>query len=162
MSSSGGTFSGNVQVGTSYDGLRYLDVTNTNTSSGNGSVLRLISSAIAGAGATAAGNLAKYANGLFSIYNNEPHASAVLTFGVGSSEILRITSGGNFGINTQTPTISSGAGMHLAGSTVRVGTSRTPASSTATGNTGEICWDSNYVYVCTNTNTWRRAALSSW
>lgn len=25
-----------------------------------------------------------------------------------------------------------------------------------------ICWDSNYIYVCTETNTWKRASLSSW
>ena len=27
---------------------------------------------------------------------------------------------------------------------------------------GDICWDSNYVYICVATNTWKRAALSSW
>lgn len=37
-----------------------------------------------------------------------------------------------------------------------------PANSTATGYKGQIRFDSNYVYVCTDVNTWKRAALSSW
>lgn len=37
-----------------------------------------------------------------------------------------------------------------------------PASSTASGSTGEIEWDSNYLYVCVASNTWKRVALSTW
>lgn len=39
---------------------------------------------------------------------------------------------------------------------------KTPASAAATGTTGEICWDSSYIYICTATNTWKRAALATW
>jgi hypothetical protein len=39
---------------------------------------------------------------------------------------------------------------------------RTPASASATGSAGNICWDSGYFYVCVAANTWKRAALSSW
>lgn len=45
-------------------------------------------------------------------------------------------------------------------SSLIVGTSKTPSSSSATGTTGEICWDSNYLYVCVATNTWKRASIS--
>ena len=38
----------------------------------------------------------------------------------------------------------------------------TPASASATGVVGQIAWDANYVYVCTATNTWKRAGLSTW
>ena len=38
----------------------------------------------------------------------------------------------------------------------------TPASATAAGVQGTICWDANYVYVCVATNTWKRSALGSW
>jgi Pectate lyase superfamily protein len=38
----------------------------------------------------------------------------------------------------------------------------TPASSSAAGVAGMMSWDDNYVYVCTATNTWKRAALASW
>ena len=33
-------------------------------------------------------------------------------------------------------------------------------ASNATGTVGQICWDSNYIYVCTATNTWKRVALT--
>jgi len=44
---------------------------------------------------------------------------------------------------------------------------KTPASSTAAGVTGQIAWDSSYVYVCTaggtsGNATWKRAAISTW
>ena len=38
----------------------------------------------------------------------------------------------------------------------------TPASATATGAQGQIAWDADYIYVCTATNTWKRAALSTY
>jgi len=50
----------------------------------------------------------------------------------------------------------------LSGNTVNVPTARTPASATATGTTGDICWDADYIYVCTATNTWMRAELNTW
>ena len=37
-----------------------------------------------------------------------------------------------------------------------------PSSSSDTGTTGQIKYDSNYIYVCTATNTWKRVALSTW
>jgi len=40
-------------------------------------------------------------------------------------------------------------------------TNSTPASSSAAGNPGQICWDTSYVYICTATSTWKRIALSS-
>jgi len=39
---------------------------------------------------------------------------------------------------------------------------RTPASATATGTTGTIVYDANYIYVCVATNTWKRVAISTW
>jgi hypothetical protein len=33
-------------------------------------------------------------------------------------------------------------------------------ASNATGTVGQICWDANYIYVCTATNTWKRTALT--
>jgi hypothetical protein len=41
-------------------------------------------------------------------------------------------------------------------------TTKTPASATATGTAGTICWDADYIYVCTATNTWKRTAISTW
>jgi hypothetical protein len=38
----------------------------------------------------------------------------------------------------------------------------TPASSAATCTTGSIKWDASFIYVCTSTNAWKRAAISTW
>lgn len=40
--------------------------------------------------------------------------------------------------------------------------SGTPASASASGTQGQIRWDANYIYVCVATNTWKRAALTTW
>lgn len=37
-----------------------------------------------------------------------------------------------------------------------------PSSASDTGKAGSMAWDDNYVYVCTATDTWKRAALSTW
>lgn len=36
-----------------------------------------------------------------------------------------------------------------------------PASGGAAGQTGQISWDGNYIYICVATNTWRRVATAS-
>ena len=41
-------------------------------------------------------------------------------------------------------------------------TSNPPASATSTGSAGQIRWDSNYIYVCTATDTWKRVAIATW
>lgn len=38
----------------------------------------------------------------------------------------------------------------------------TPASASSTCTAGQTRYDANYVYVCVATNTWKRAALSTW
>lgn len=37
---------------------------------------------------------------------------------------------------------------------------QTTKASNAPGTTGQICWDANYLYVCTATNTWKRSLLT--
>ena len=44
----------------------------------------------------------------------------------------------------------------------RISTKGTIASATATGITGDIIWDENYIYVCIAANTWKRAAIATW
>ena len=39
---------------------------------------------------------------------------------------------------------------------------KTPSSASDTGTTGDIAWDSNYIYVCVATNTWKRVAIATW
>lgn len=53
------------------------------------------------------------------------------------------------------------AGLTISGDEINIGTSQTPASSTATGTEGDVCWDSGYIYVAVSNNSWKRTALSS-
>jgi hypothetical protein len=66
--------------------------------------------------------------------------------------------GSNVGIGTTSPT----AKLDVSSDIIRLRTAKTPASATATGNAGDICWDANYIYICTATNTWKRSAISTW
>jgi hypothetical protein len=64
---------------------------------------------------------------------------------------------------TSVGTLSS---LNVSGKTTtgsfNITTASTPASATATGTTGDIRWDTNYVYVCVATNTWKRVQLLTW
>jgi hypothetical protein len=82
----------------------------------------------------------------FSLANNAPTNS------------FYMDASGNTGYGTSSPT----AFVDINNNTLRIRTARTPASATATGNAGDICWDANYIYVCTATNTWKRTAISTW
>lgn len=39
---------------------------------------------------------------------------------------------------------------------------QTPSSTSSTGTTGTIAWDSSYIYVCVATNSWLRSSLAAW
>jgi hypothetical protein len=54
------------------------------------------------------------------------------------------------------------ASMVFFGNRLSVRNSKTPASATASGIPGDICWDNNYIYVCVADNTWKRTYLSTW
>ncbi len=56
--------------------------------------------------------------------------------------------------------IKTTSGTHFTGP-VTIPT-HTPASASAAGTAGQIAWDADYIYVCTATNTWKRAALTTW
>lgn len=48
--------------------------------------------------------------------------------------------------------IISSSGINLNNLTV-------PTSASDTGTAGDIAWDSDYIYVCTATDTWKRLSL---
>jgi len=85
-------------------------------------------------------------------------AADTLAASTAGIERLRVDANGYVGLGTSTPT----GVLDVNANTMRVRTARTPATSGAAGNTGEFCWDATYLYVCTNTNTWRRTLHATW
>jgi hypothetical protein len=83
-----------------------------------------------------------------------------LEFEINSSPVARFDTSGRLLVGTSSD--SGGALLQVNGDRIRVATAKTPASASDTGTAGEICWDASYIYVCTATNTWKRAALSTW
>lgn len=65
---------------------------------------------------------------------------------------------GNFSART----LTFNGSVTIASDKLRVSTAKTPASATADGNAGDICWDANYIYVCVATNSWKRIAIAAW
>jgi len=58
-----------------------------------------------------------------------------------------------------TTTNSAASKLQVSDDSIQIIASQSPASNGA-GMAGEIAWDVNYVYVCTATNVWKRAALT--
>ena len=81
----------------------------------------------------------------------------ILADGDGNKRI-NVDEDGDVGIGTTTPT----AKLDVNSDILRLRTAKTPATSGADGNQGDIAWDANYLYVCTATNTWKRSGLSTW
>lgn len=86
------------------------------------------------------------------------HPSDSMDLMVNAATRLRIDSSGRVGLGNITPT----ATLDNPSDTYRQRNARTPASASAAGNAGDICWDANFLYVCVATNTWKRATLSTW
>lgn len=78
-----------------------------------------------------------------------------------AGDIIFITGGGTITSNERMRITAAGVPT-IKGSTLNIETQKTPTSASATGTKGDICHDTNYIYVCTATNTWKRAQLSSW
>ena len=98
-------------------------------------------------------------------YVFSPGASGI---GFTGSGISNITSDGNYVTVTITsgsgPTGATGANSTVPGPTGSSGTVSDipPGSSGAAGATGQLALDSDWLYVCVGTNTWKRTALTSW
>jgi hypothetical protein len=77
-----------------------------------------------------------------------------------TNERLRVDTAGRLLVGASSD--SGGALLQVNGNRIRIATAKTPASATDTGTAGEICWDADYIYVCTATNTWKRTAIATW
>lgn len=65
---------------------------------------------------------------------------------------------GDIGIGTIAPS----AKLDINSDILRLRTAKTPASAGAAGDTGDICWDATYLYICVAANTWERVQHDSW
>ena len=81
-----------------------------------------------------------------------------LRFYVNGADRMHLDGDGNIGVATTDPTVK----LDINSDAIRIRNSRTPSSASDFGQTGEIRWDANYIYVCVATDTWKRVALSSW
>jgi hypothetical protein len=91
---------------------------------------------------------------------NTAGTSGTLAFATRGTERARIDSSGRLLVGTATNT--GGSLFQVNDNRIRIATAKTPASATDTGFAGEICWDADYIYICTATNTWKRAAIATW
>jgi hypothetical protein len=70
------------------------------------------------------------------------------------------------GVLTATGVSNLNGGATVANTLTAQGTllvaTHTPANAGASGVAGRITWDANYIYVCIDTNTWKRVAISTW
>jgi len=120
------------------------------------------------------------ANGQISIGQNVSTTSSVVFDGItGTSLTLNtlsanavlytsatgnvVSSESDFTYNATTNTLN--VGKLVSVGAIEVGTlfksNITTQTGTSTGTQGQICWDANYVYVCTSTNVWKRIALTA-
>jgi hypothetical protein len=132
-----GAFYNNIAIG--YNAGRYYNGSTGNlTSIGNSVILGASASPLNGSGDT---------NEIVVGYNAIGAGSNTAT--LGNSSVTQI----NFGQGS--------LGKWFA-NYINLPTAKTPASAAAAGTAGDICWDSNAIYVCVSANTWKKAAIATW
>ncbi|MGM0122738.1 hypothetical protein IGI37_000104 [Enterococcus sp. AZ194] len=67
-------------------------------------------------------------------------------------------SNGNIGLGTRSPTRA----LDIVSDAIRLRNTKTPASATAYGEKGMICWDADYLYICVADSKWTRTKLDTW
>lgn len=98
--------------------------------------------------------------------NNNPSASAFILYSVTAGDYrFSISNTGIVqvgpGSGASTTGLTTGSDFFVAqGDAIRITGTRTPTGTSA-GVAGEIAWDTNFIYVCTAANTWKRATLAA-
>ena len=88
------------------------------------------------------------------IDNSDGDALVIGGFNLGTGNGLRI--------DPSTKAVTTYGPVLIGSDTLRITTEKTPASASATGTKGDMCWDANYLYICIAANTWRRIAHATW
>jgi len=139
--------------------------------------LRTASSIVSQSGLTASGNVAfstvggtvkvggTSSTGVFEFGRSTDTQTIKISAGATASGKTNTVNIGNAGASGSTTNINIGGGVGTCTTTIDgdlVIPNETPASATAAGTAGQIVWDTNYIYICTATNTWKRVAIGTW
>ena len=106
-------------------------------------------------------NKYNYTGGILAIDNNSDTASTFI-HGDMYADTLRLNAQTRIGKGQNYTEVSVGGKLTTTQPTINIAVSKTPTSSSAPGTKGDICWDTNYVYICVETNTWKRSPINSW
>lgn len=93
-----------------------------------------------------------------SAYNNDNFTIDELNSGSYIQRFAIEKTTGHIGLGVDDPTSI----LDMNSDKFRLRTGKTPLSATDTGEQGDICWDTSFIYVCIGTNTWKRVALATW
>ena len=93
-----------------------------------------------------------------SFYEEPSAGGANTTIQYNSSGLLKGFDGLTFNETTNNVVIAN----TLSVAQVRFTASYPPIGPTAPGIAGTIAWDTNYIYMCIGTNTWKRIPMSTW
>jgi hypothetical protein len=91
---------------------------------------------------------------------NRVEGGNVVAYGLftgGGPNGIKVNTLGNVAINSTTPTCI----FDINGATMRIRNPSTIGATTSPGNTGDIVWNDDYIYVRVS-NGWKRANLNSW
>ncbi len=72
------------------------------------------------------------------------------------------TNGGGITLQVGNPSNDGAPGVIELAGRVILSDTNPPSAANDPGTAGQIAWDSGFIYVCIEANTWVRAALSSW
>jgi hypothetical protein len=150
---------GNVGIGTTSP-TTPLEIASSGTTNGIISAFDATASrAYYQVGGTTSGRYTQIGTDTSTTFINDYFGTGI-AFQLAASEKARIDSSGRLLVGTSSD--SGGARLQVNDNRIRIATAKTPASASDTGTAGEICWDADYIYVCTATDTWKRTTISTW
>jgi hypothetical protein len=134
-----------------------------NTAAGSGKMW------INGGNSTGTYNIGGYANNILLITNGAGNCAMAMTDGgninlltpIGSAINLNNVGVTNTGDLNSQDIVASGQIISTQSSNPPFRGAQQTKTNSSDGGAGDIAWDANYIYVCTASNVWKRAALST-
>jgi len=111
-------------------------------------------------GTTATGSIGigrSTASQTVNIANGAVSSGNVKTLNIGTGGVSGSTTNILLGTNT-----SGATGNIRILSNINLESTYIPSTASSSGQPGQIIWDTNYIYVCVASNTWKRANLVAW